>query len=221
MHIGLFGGTFNPIHSCHLQIAKHVQTACELDRIIFIPTGDPPHKDITSLAPAHHRLAMVQKAIAPLSSFSVSDIESCSPSVSYTVDTVTTLQQEYRDITQWSFIIGLDAFLELHTWKEASRLLNLCHFIVCSRPGTHFTTIPSITCLPPVSHQALIDLENGKTQRVDIPLSTSMQLTLLALPPCEASASLIRRYLQEGQTGLPWLPPEIESYILQHCLYRM
>ena len=219
MHIGIFGGTFNPIHTCHLQIAEQVKTECNLDRIIFIPTGDPPHKDSTSLAPAHDRLAMVQLALESKHSFSVSDIEVRSPNVSYTVDTVTQLQQEYRDGTQWSFIIGLDAFLELHTWKQASHLLDLCHFIVCSRPGVDFTKIPSVTCLPPIPDQRLKDLENGNIHRYTIPLSTSMHLTLLALPPCEASSSLIRLHFQQGRPDSHWLPPHIESYIIQHCLY--
>ena len=220
MHIGLFGGTFNPIHCCHLQIAEQVQTACKLDRILFIPTGDPPHKDITSLASAHHRLAMVEKAIEPNPALAVSDIETRSTSVSYTVDTVTKLQQEYRDVTQWSFIIGLDAFLELHTWKQASHLLRLCHFIVCSRPGAEFTKIPSVTCLPPIPLQSLQKLESGGTPRLDVPLSPTIQLTLLSLPPCEASASVIRRNIQLKHSVSHWLPPVIESYILQHHLYQ-
>ena len=119
MHIGLFGGTFNPIHRCHLQIAEQVKTECGLDRIIFIPTGDPPHKDSTTLAPAHYRLAMVQMALEPIDSFSVSEIEIRSSDVSYTVDTVTKLQREYTEITEWSFIIGLDAFLRT-SYLEAS-----------------------------------------------------------------------------------------------------
>ena len=200
MHIGLFGGTFNPIHCCHLQIADHVQAECNLDRIIFIPTGDPPHKESTSLAPAHDRLTMVEMALEAKPSFSVSNIEVRSPVVSYTVDTVTKLQQEIRSVAQWSFIIGLDAFLEFHTWKEASHLLELCHFIVCSRPGAQFTKIPSVTCLPPIPLQHLKNLENGDTHRLDLPLSTSTQLILLALPSCEASASLIRTYLRQGRT---------------------
>ncbi len=220
MHIGLFGGTFNPIHCCHLQIAEQVQSACKLDRVTFIPTGDPPHKDVTSLAPAHHRLTMVKKAIESKPSFSISEIEAQSSSVSYTVDTVSTLQEENPDVTQWSFIIGLDAFLELHTWKNIQHLLGLCHFIVCSRPGSDFSNIASVTCMPSIPLPSLQNLANETTQRLDVPLSTSRNVTLLALPPCEASASSIRKDIQHGRTGLPWLPPDIESYILHHHLYQ-
>ena len=220
MHIGLFGGTFNPIHCCHLQIAEQVQSACKLDRILFIPTGDPPHKDVTSLAPAHHRFSMVQKAIETNPSFSISEIEAQSSSVSYTVDTVSTLQVESPDVTQWSFIIGLDAFLEIDTWKNIHHLLDLCHFIVCSRPGSDFSNIASVTCIPSIPLPSIQNLANEITHRLDVPLSTSKNLTLLALPPCEASASSIRRQIQHGHTSLPWLLPDIESYILHHHLYQ-
>ncbi|GJL53545.1 MAG: putative nicotinate-nucleotide adenylyltransferase [Nitrospirales bacterium] len=221
MHIGLFGGTFNPIHSCHLHIAGHAQTKCHLDRIIFIPTGDPPHKQSTSLAPAHHRLAMVHLALESHPTFSVSDIEIHATGVSYTVDTLITLQQQHQDVTRWSFIIGLDAFLDLHTWKSATRLLQLCNFIVCSRPSADFTKVPSVTCLPPISPHSLRNLESGQIQRLEIPLPTGTQLTFLSLPPCEASASSIRTSIREGRDVSHWLPPSLESYILKHHLFQV
>ena len=219
MHIGLFGGTFNPIHSCHLSIAEQVLEICNLDQITFIPTGDPPHKERTSLAPAHHRLAMVQMAIDTHPSFQVSEIEIQSSEVSYTIDTVTRLQETSPKVTQWSFIIGLDAFLEFSTWKKADHLLERCHFIVCSRPDAEFMKLPEVTHLPPIPQQALEDLEHGLIHRFDLALSSSKILTLLSLPPCEASASLIRQNRQQGQSISRWLPPSIESYIIQHGLF--
>ncbi len=220
MHIGLFGGTFNPIHCCHLRIAEQVESLCKLDRIIFIPTGDPPHKDSASLASAHHRLTMVKKAVENKPSFTVSDIEAQCTSVSYTIETVTRLQQENRNVTQWSFIIGLDAFLEFHTWKKAPQLLSLCHFIICSRPGADFTKLSDVTCLPPLAHKALIELQEGQRTQCNIHLPSAKHLTLLALPPCEASASMIRKDIRRGLSVSHWLPPVVESYILEHHLYH-
>jgi len=219
MHIGLLGGSFNPIHCCHLHIAEQAQSECRLDRIVFIPTGDPPHKKSTSLAPAQHRLTMTQMALESHPTYSVSDIEIQSTEVSYTIDTLTKLQQKHHNVTHWSFIIGLDAFLDLHTWKEATRLLHLCDFIVCSRPNTDFTKVSSVTCLPPISPHSLQSLENGQIQKLEIPLPTSRLLTFLSLPPCEASASLIRTYIREGRNVSHWLPPSVESYILEHHLF--
>lgn len=221
MHIGVLGGTFNPIHRCHLHVAKFVRRTCKLSHILFIPTGDPPHKAANSLAPSSHRLKMVQLALKTQPHCKVSDIEIQHQGVSYTVETISTLQDEYPDTTQWSFIIGLDAFLEFHTWKAAPRLLTLCHFIVCSRPGAEFSALRSVDGLPPLPAQRLQDIDQGRTSRVDIPLpSSTKQLTLLSMPPCDVSASLIRTRLREGRPVSHWLPPSIESYIIQHGLYQ-
>ncbi|GJL52123.1 MAG: putative nicotinate-nucleotide adenylyltransferase [Nitrospirales bacterium] len=220
MHIGLLGGSFNPIHCGHLHIAEQAQAECYLDHILFIPTGDPPHKKSNSLAPAHHRLTMVEMALEHNPAFTASDIEIRSTNVSYTVDTLTKLQHMHQEVTHWSFIIGLDAFLEFHTWKEAPRLLELCNFIVCSRPDVDFTNISSVSCLPPISPQSLQNLEKGHIHKLPISLPTGKQLTFLSLPPCKASASLIRTYLQERRTVSDWLPPSIESYILEHHLFQ-
>lgn len=220
MHIGIFGGTFNPIHSCHLRIAEQVQAEMKLDQVMFIPTGDPPHKEPTALAPAPHRLAMVQMALDGYPTFTTSDVEVRSSRISYSVDTVTILKQKHSADTEWSFIIGLDAFLDFPSWKEASRLLALCHFIVCSRPGAHFRPLASTTGLPAISQAELEALDTGQSHRLEVKLPTGKHLTLLSLPPCEASASTIRHELSEGHSVSRWLPAPVESYIMKHRLYQ-
>ena len=130
--IGLLGGTFNPVHNCHLSIAGQAQETLSLDRVLFIPSGVPPHKSRDSLAPAHHRLRMVQHAVAGLPGFTVSDVEANAPDTSYTIDTVRTLQETVKG--EFWFIIGLDAFLEIGGWKSAETLLTLTNFLVLSRP---------------------------------------------------------------------------------------
>ncbi|UCE62962.1 MAG: nicotinate (nicotinamide) nucleotide adenylyltransferase [Nitrospirota bacterium] len=220
MHIGIFGGTFNPIHSCHLLIAEQVQAELKLDQVLFIPTGDPPHKASTSLAPASHRLAMVQIALEGYPTFTTSDVEVRSSRISYSFDTITILKQQYSADTEWSFIVGLDAFLDFPSWKEASRLLALCHFIVCSRPGTHFRSLALTTGLPTISHAKLEGLDTGQSHRLDVELPTGKHLTLLSLPPCEASASTIRNEISAGHSVSRWLPAPVESYIMKHRLYQ-
>lgn len=219
MHIGIFGGTFNPIHSCHLRIAEQVQSEMKLDQVMFIPTGDPPHKQPTSLAPASHRLAMVQLALEGYSTFTVSDVEVQSPGISYTIDTVTIMKRTYSPDTEWSFILGLDAFLDFPSWKHASELLKLCGFIVCSRPGTKFCTLASTADLPDLPLSDLEALDAGQIHRMDVALPTTKHLTLLSLPPCEASASTIRTDLSQGRSVSRWLPAAIESYIIKHRVY--
>ena len=220
MHIGLLGGSFNPIHNGHLHIANYVYQTLQLNRIIFIPTGDPPHKPAASLAPAHHRLQMVKLATEPFEAFVVDDREALSPTVSYSVDTITRLKNECPDETELGFIIGLDAFLEFPSWKHATHVLELCHFIVCSRPGFTFTQLHSLDFLPSSTLNKLQSLDQQTTTRLDIPLPSGTMLTLLSLPPCEISASRIREQVALQRPIGHWLPPAVESYIIQHNVYQ-
>lgn len=220
MFIGLLGGTFNPIHNGHLHIAHFVNRTLQLDRIIFIPTGDPPHKPVTSLVPAHHRLEMVKRAIAPYPHFTASDHETRSEAVSYSVDTVTQFKKEFSEGTELGFIVGLDAFLDFSSWRKVNQLLTLCHFIVCSRPGVAFAQLQSLSFFPSTPPSALQSLDQQDTTRLDIPLPSGKTIFLLSVPPCEVSASTIREQLALGRPMSHWLPPTVESYIIQHRLYQ-
>jgi len=220
MLIGLLGGSFNPIHNGHLHIAKHVYKTLQLHQIIFIPTGDPPHKPAISLAPAHHRLQMVELATGPFEPFAVDDREALSPTVSYSVDTITSLKHEFPPGTELGFIIGLDAFLEFPSWKQATRVLELCHVIVCSRPGFTFTQLHSLDFLPPSPLTKLQSLDQQTSTRLDIPLPSEKMMTLLSLSPCEISASHIREQIALKRPIGHWLPPTVESYIIQHDVYQ-
>jgi nicotinate-nucleotide adenylyltransferase len=220
MFIGLLGGTFNPIHNGHLHIAHFVNRTLQLDRIIFIPTGDPPHKSAMSLAPAHHRLEMVKRAIAPYPHFTASDHETRSEAVSYSVDTVTQFKKEFSEGTELGFIVGLDAFLDFSSWRKVNQLLTLCHFIVCSRPGVAFAQLQSLSFFPSTPPSALQSLDQQNTTRLDIPLPSGKTIFLLSVPPCEVSASTIREQLALGRPMSHWLPPTVESYIIQHRLYQ-
>jgi nicotinate-nucleotide adenylyltransferase len=220
MFIGLLGGSFNPIHNGHLHIANYVYNTLALDRVIFIPTGDPPHKLATSLAPAYHRLQMVKLATEPFEPFVVDDRESLSPTVSYSIDTITHLKNTFPRETKLVFIIGLDAFLELPSWKQAPHLLELCHFIVCSRPGVTFTQLQSLPLLPSTSLSSLQSLDQQNATRLDIAIPSEKTITLLSVPPCEISASLIREHVALKRPIGAWLPPTVESYIIQHQLYQ-
>lgn len=220
MRIGLFGGTFNPIHQCHLQIAKQTQSRLKLDRIIFIPSGDPPHKAPGSLAPAPHRIEMVRLAIANNPTFTVSDVETSRSAKSYSIDTVQALRAECGPEAELFFIIGLDAFLEFPSWRQPKELLGLCHFVVVSRAGAAFATLASSSLLPPLDPTALAALDARKQDRYDIPCSANTGLTLLALPPCDASASEIRNRIRNRLSLANQLPASVESYIISFRLYQ-
>jgi nicotinate-nucleotide adenylyltransferase len=221
MKIGLLGGTFNPVHRCHLSLAAQVRDRLRLDRILFIPTGDPPHKPSDSLASATHRVEMVRRAIADDPTFAVSEVETQRPSKSYSIETVRMLRGEYGPTTEFFFIVGLDAFVEFPSWKEAADLLHLSHFVVVPRSSYRFRALSGLPLLPAVPPASLAALDDRRQDRLDVPLGGGTNMILLALPPCDVSASDIRNRLRNR---LPlsnlMLPAPVESYIMRHRLYQ-
>ena len=220
MKIGLFGGTFNPIHHCHLTIAAQIRERLALDHILFIPSGDPPHKPQDNLAPARHRLEMVRLAIADDPAFAASDVEVRRPAKSYSIDTVRALRDHYGTGTDLSFIIGLDAFLEFPSWKQAPDLLHLCHFIVVSRTGMAFAPLADRPPLPAIPRQALESLDRRTQDRLDVPVPGGTHLTFIRLPPCDISASDIRQRIRSRMSVASLLPAPVESYIMRTRLYQ-
>ena len=136
MKIGLFGGTFDPIHWGHLRSAEEVGETFRLDRVYFIPASLPPHKRGQTTTPARDRLQMVRLAVARNPRFSVSTVELARPGVSYSIDTIREFAAKLRKADSLYFIIGLDAFREIGTWKDFAEIFSLCNFIVTSRPGS-------------------------------------------------------------------------------------
>ena len=216
--VGVLGGTFNPIHNGHLAIARQTREALALDRVVFVPTGDPPHKPNEHLATAEHRYEMVRLAIASDPLLSISDVEVRRPGKSYTIDTIRLLQREYGQGTRLFFLIGLDAFLEFSTWSEPATLLTLCSFVVLSRPGLSFQGLSALPLIPRIPQTSLMELDAGRNVRLDVSLGLQ-SLTCLRLPPSNVSASDIRARLAQGAPTANLLPPVVESYILQHHLY--
>lgn len=219
LRLGLLGGTFNPVHYGHLTMARRVRMALDFDRILFIPTGDPPHKSSQDLASATDRYEMVRLAIASESDLAISDIELQRPGKSYTIDTVRLLRQEYGSGTDLFFLIGLDAFLEFPTWREPNALLEICSFVVMNRPGTSFQDLTRLNLFQTLSRESLAALDAGQISQLDIPLG-ERQLICLHLTPSEISASDIRKKVRTGLSVANLLPLTVESYILRHHLYE-
>jgi nicotinate-nucleotide adenylyltransferase len=218
LRLGLLGGSFNPVHNGHLAIARQTRNALGLDQILFIPTSHPPHKPNDSLASAQDRYEMVRLAIVSDASFAISDVEIRRPGKSYSIDTIHLLKQEYGPQTQLFFLIGLDAFLDFPSWRDPLTLLELCQFVVLSRPGLAFRSLSAIPLLPPIPQSLLADLDAGRISRVEIPIG-KQGLICLQLLPCAVSASDIRARIRQGLPVANLLPPLVESYILQHHLY--
>lgn len=216
--VGLLGGTFNPIHNGHVAIAHQAREALALDRVVLIPTGDPPHKPHENLAAAKDRFEMVRLAIASDPSLSISDVEVRRSGKSYTIDTIRLLQQEYGPEARLFFLIGLDAFLEFPTWRDPATLLTLCSFVVLSRPGLSFQALSGLPLIPPIPQASLVELDAGRSLRLDVPVG-AQSLICLRLPPNSVSASDIRARIAQGAPTANLLPPVVESYILQHHIY--
>jgi nicotinate-nucleotide adenylyltransferase len=161
---------------------------------------------------------MVRLAIDLDPSLAISDVEIRRPGKSYSIDTIRLLQQEYGVQTQLFFLIGLDAFLDFPSWREPLTLLELCPFVVLSRPGLSFRALSTVALLPPIPYPSLADLDAGRISRLEAPLG-KQRLICLKLSPCAISASDIRSRVRQGLPVANLLPPSVESYILQHHLY--
>ena len=219
--IGLFGGTFNPVHTGHLRIAEEIREHFSLDNIIFIPTGIPPHKKRSDVIDPLHRLSMVELAIAPYKYFAVSAIEADRQGFSYSIDTVNALQQEMGKTAELYFIVGIDAFLDIRTWKDVDNLLTLCNFIVIPRPGHRFIDLKGVNlpALKDVSAEDLESLDRREILRLSIPLTGRFHLFLEQITPCDISSTGLRRLIKERKGLKNLLPDSVVSYIIKKRLY--
>lgn len=189
--IGLLGGTFNPIHNGHLFLASQAKEKFSLEKVIFIPSAYPPHKEDCSLVDANHRYIMVTLATLDNEDFIVSDIEIHRGGRSYTLDTLKEIKRIYGGETTIYFITGYDAISELSTWKEAEKLLELCVFIFAPRPG----------------YELKIEERYLKyTQQ-------------LIMPELNISSTYIREKIKSGKSIKYLVPDLVYKYICRYNLY--
>jgi nicotinate-nucleotide adenylyltransferase len=214
MRIGLYGGTFDPIHWGHLRSAEEVSEAFGLDRVLFIPASIPPHKQGQTTTPARHRLAMVRLAVARNRQFKVSTVEISRPGVSYSIDTVRHFAQKQRKGDSLFFIIGLDAFREIGTWKDFTDIFPLCDFIVTSRPGSKDSDPLRGTGV------AVKKLFCYDSKQKNYRHRSGTRVFFIRLTDIAISASEIRRRREEGKSIRYLVPLGVESYIKRQGLYR-
>jgi len=212
--IGLFGGTFNPIHLGHLRPAEEICDDFDLDQVIFIPASCPPHKTKEGIIPAPLRLEMVRLAIADNPRFSLSEVELERKGRSYSIETIEFFRQKFGPEAHLYFILGLDAFLEINTWKEYTALFRLCHFVVMTRPG--FEKNFSREHLPvELSGDFCYDDPQMGYAHVSGFFVYPREITAL-----DISSTRIREYLQKGQSVKYLLPAPVEMFIYRNQLYR-
>lgn len=191
--IGIFGGTFNPVHNGHLLIAEDVREKLNLDKVLFIPAENPPHKKVHNLADSCHRLEMIKLAIKGNPYFSVSDIEIKRGGVSYSIETIKALKEIYQKGTMFFFIMGADSILEFMEWKEWKSLLGLCNFVVAPRRGYEVGAGSK-----PALNKNVLFLQ---TRMFDI------------------SSTEIREKIRNGEPIGYFVPDAVAKYIKEHKLY--
>ncbi len=222
--IALFGGSFDPIHSGHLAVARAADRRFNFDEIHFIPASRPPHKLKQHLAPFPHRFAMVALACVDHPHFVPSLAEAgedfSGTQLHYSVDTVRYFRHAYHGAgDRIFFIIGADAFLDIPMWKEYETLLGLCDFIIANRPGIRAEALRLV--IPP----DLMAGPNAKREE-DVPPSQIVarlhrtSVYLLENVASEVSATDIRRKAQRGQSIHGLVSARVEEYILKQGLYR-
>ncbi|MCX5719425.1 MAG: nicotinate-nucleotide adenylyltransferase [Nitrospirae bacterium] len=217
MKVGIFGGTFNPIHYGHLRAAEEVREKLRLDRILFIPSGTPSLKT-EELAEAVHRYKMTRLAVVTNRFFELSDIECRDPGKSYTVKTVEELKKASPGI-DFLFILGIDAFLDIPNWWNPENLIVLMDFVVIPRSPFRFVDLLSSPYIS-ADERALKKLDAAEIESYTAKLKGNRDIIALRLPIIDISATRIRKRLSEGKSIKYLLPEAVESYIISNKLYK-
>jgi len=195
--IGVFGGTFDPVHLGHLIVAEDVRKKLNLSKVLFIPVGEPWLKHGTVIAAAH-RAEMVRRAIASNPHFELSTMEVDRPGPTYTVDTMSALQHLVGARANLFFIIGADALVQLPEWREPERLIRICRLVAMTRPGS-----------------IALDLEQLEES---IP-GVSPRIAMVKVREIDISSTDIRERVGQGLSIRHLVPEAVERYIMEQGLY--
>ena len=209
--VGIYGGTFDPVHNGHLEVARRVLEFFELDQVVFVPACVPPHKRNASITSAFHRFAMVALATAADQRLLVSTIELDAPDRPYAVDTVARMRDERRRLF---FIIGADSWSEITTWHEWQRLVGMCDLIVVTRPG--------YVAEPKTDNFVDVRGMEGRSVIELIESEANPRVFLTDVAMVDVAATEIRSAVRAGdfeklQTKVP---PSVAAYIEKHGLYK-
>ncbi|MCB1623252.1 MAG: nicotinate-nucleotide adenylyltransferase [Pseudomonadales bacterium] len=206
--LGIFGGTFDPIHFGHLRTAFELQQSLGLAEVRFLPTGDPPHRS-EPLADANLRLAMVRAAVADQRGFTVDDREVRRAGVSYSVETMDALREEFAD-RSLCLLLGMDAFLGLPGWHRWQELFDLVHVIVAHRPGWKAPTKGPLG-------ELLVDRGTGSVQ--ELRQAPAGRLYIQAVTQLEISSTELRQLIEAGHDPRYLVPDSVREIIRESRCY--
>lgn len=194
--VGVLGGTFDPVHLGHLRAAEVARDELELDRVLFVPAANPPHKRGDSVTDASMRVAMLELAIADVVGFELSTLEIERGGASYTIETLDVMHEENPGVEYW-FITGSDAFVEIRTWRQWDSLLERYSFVVHERPGVSI----------------------GEASRA-VPESFHERIAFVKREMLNVSSTEIRRSVRRGQSIRFLVPEPVEEYVRRNGLYQ-
>ncbi len=218
--IGLFGGSFNPIHLGHLRAALEVRIAFDLETVLMVPSARPPHKPAKNMAPSRDRLEMVRLATAATPGILVSDMEFRRPGLSYTVETIERFQAELDD-TRVHLIIGLDAFREYDTWHRYPDLFRLVPIIVLLRPDKNVIDLDQAKNL--IEKQLASNISDQYHFDPSVPRFTHPDLQpihIFEVTRLNISSSHIRRLVKNNVSIQFLVPEQVNRYIAKQGLYQ-
>ncbi len=200
--VGILGGTFDPVHYGHLVIVEEVHATLQLVEMVFVPTGQPPHKPGAEITAAEHRLAMLELAIASNPHFTISRVDLDRPGPSYTVDTLRLLRKQWGEETAIYFVIGGDSLEELLNWRDPPGILEqLTYLVAVRRPGYN-------------ESQEYYDWLEARLPGI------KQRLLVVNAPQFDISATDLRLRVAEGRPIKYQTPESVEQYIVQYGLYR-
>lgn len=196
---GIMGGTFDPIHTGHLVVADEVRNKFNLDKVIFMPTGDPPHKSNKLVSSGEKRYEMTLLATITNPYFEISRLELDREGITYTVDTMIELKKRYKEDVELFFITGADSLLELHEWKDSEKILDLCKIVAATRPGYD-----------------LCDMEGRLKELNELHKD---KINTIVTPGLQISSTDIRNRVKNDLSIKYLLPESVEIYIKKYKLY--
>ncbi|MBU0729966.1 MAG: nicotinate-nucleotide adenylyltransferase [Proteobacteria bacterium] len=211
---GLLGGTFDPVHNGHLAAAETVLNALQLDSVLFIPAARPPHKLAQPPAPFASRLALLRLALQGKKTFFVTELEAARNGLSYTINTLKDLREKVPADTQLFFIIGIDAFLEITTWKAYSDLPLFAHLVIIDRPPFK---------LDKLAHFISRNFSRytfSPREKAWVSEECPGKLIPLTMEPVPVSSTDIRERIGQGDSIDQLVHPDVEKYIQMNGLYK-
>lgn len=199
IRVGIMGGTFDPVHYGHLVTAEGARCEFSLDQVLFLPSGRPPHKTTKQVTATEHRYMMTVLATLANPYFEVSRIDIDREGISYTIDTLRILREQYGASAELFFITGADAIFEIVGWKDSDEYLKIAHFIAATRPGFSLEELPLAT-------------RNWVGQHHE-------RFHVLQVPAMAISSTEIRERVRSGNSIRYLVPEQVDHYIRRHSLY--